>query len=399
MKKDGEPAMERIGCAVIGGGVVGCAVAMALSREHEGVFLFEKNPGITQGENQSSRNSGVIHSGIYYDAETRPLKAALCVEGNSMLYAFCEAHRVPALRTGKLVVATTNHEEEILDLYLARARENGVLGVERISGKRVRDMEPHVKAVAALWVPSAGVVDPASLVYRLHTLAHRQGACFVTGTEVVDLTPRTDGVEMAFRYPDGRVDRVLAHMIVNAGGVEADRLARLLDPASPYELDPVRGESYKFYCHRRPELGVQGRNVYPTPEAVETSHGRHFTVGIHLTPTLEDLSYPPSTGTTVTVGPRLTPAKDRDLWQGTPAPPDLFAQRVRAYFPGLRTEDLIWHQAGIQARLKEFPDFVIHRDPKVPQVVHLLGIDSPGLTACLALAERVRRVIAEIDGS
>jgi len=115
-----------IDIAIIGGGVVGCAVARELSARHKGVFLFEKNPGITKGENQSSRNSGVIHSGIYYDRETRPQKAALCVEGNRLLYEFCGTHRVPALRTGKLIVATTPEEDEILDVYLARAGENGV---------------------------------------------------------------------------------------------------------------------------------------------------------------------------------------------------------------------------------------------------------------------------------
>ena len=391
--------MERIGVAVIGGGVVGCAVALELSRDRGNVFLFEKNPGITQGENQSSRNSGVIHSGLYYDPETRPLKAALCVEGNRLLYDFCEAHRVPALRTGKLVVAAKESEEEVLDLYLARARENGVPGVERIPGGRVREMEPNVRAASALWVPSAGVVDPVSLVYRLHTLAERQGTSFVTGTEVMGLTPRDGGVEIRFRYPDGSEGRALASLVVNAAGVEADRVARLIDPASSFELDPVRGESYAFYSHRRPELGLGGRNVYPTPEAVETPHGRHFTVGVHLTPTFGDLSWPPSLGTTVTVGPRLVPASDRDAWHGTPAPPEQFAERARAYFPGLRTGDLIWHQAGLQARLKGEPDFVIHRDPDLPFAMHLLGIDSPGLTASLALARRVRALAEEVDAA
>jgi len=381
--------METVPFAVIGGGVVGCAVALALSDRGDPVFLFEKNPGITQGENQSTRNSGVVHSGIYYDTTTRPLKAALCVTGNRLLYLFCKDHRVPALKTGKLIVATCAEEEEVLDLYLDRARENGVPGVERIKADRVRDMEPNVKARSALWVPSAGIVDPVSLVYRLHTLAEHKGAHFVTGTEVVGLDVQDQGVVVSFRYPDGQTDRVLAEFVVNAAGVEADRIARMIDPDSPYTLDPVRGESYKFYSHRRPDLRVCGRNVYPTPEAVETPHGRHFTVGVHLTPTFEDLSFPPSLGSTVTVGPRLVPAPDRDAWSGTPFPAESMAERVRSYFPGLRTEDLIWHQAGLQARLTDHPDFVLLRAPSAPNVIHLLGIDSPGLTACLALARRV----------
>lgn len=387
--------MESVSFVVIGGGVVGCAVALELSERYGGVFVFEKNPGITQGENQSTRNSGVIHSGIYYDTATRPLKASLCVEGNRRLYRFCEAHRVPALQTGKLIVATRPEEEAVLDLYLDRARENAVPGVERIPGERVRDMEPNVTARSALWVPSAGIVDPVSLIYRLHTLAEQKGTHFVTGTEVIGLCAQGRGVEVSFRYPDGKTDCVLAECVVNAAGVEADRIARRIDPESPYALDPVRGESYKFYSHRRPDLRVYGRNIYPTPEAVETPHGRHFTVGVHLTPTFEDLSFPPRLGSTVTVGPRLIPAPDRDAWSGTPVPAESMAERVESYFPGLRTEDLIWHQAGLQARLSGHPDFVLLQAPSAPHVIHLLGIDSPGLTACLALARRVADRIRE----
>ncbi len=391
--------MERLPFAVIGGGVVGCAVARALSDRHEGVFLFEKNPGITRGENQSSRNSGVIHSGIYYDAKTRPLKATLCVEGNRLLYRFCEEHAVPALRTGKLMVAVDPAQEEVLERYLARGRANGVPGLERISGAEVRRMEPNVRASSALWIPSAGIVDPGSLVYRLHTLAEHQGTHVLPGTEVIHLRPEDRGVEMTFRYPDGRTDRALAETVVNAAGVDADRVARMIDPDAPYVLDPVRGESYKFYSHRRPELRVLGRNIYPTPEAVKTASGLHFTVGVHLTPTFEDLSSPPSLGTTVTVGPRLVPAPDRDAWSGEPVPAEAMVERVRPFFPGLEAEDLIWHQAGLQARLLHHPDFALVRFPAAPRVIHLLGVDSPGLTAALAVADRVSAMVEARAGA
>ena len=102
---------NKISIAIVGGGVVGCAVAWELSRRFDGIFLFEKNLGITRGENQSSRNSGVIHSGIYYDRETRPLKASLCVMGNRLLYDFCDRYKVPALNTGKLLIANSRDEE------------------------------------------------------------------------------------------------------------------------------------------------------------------------------------------------------------------------------------------------------------------------------------------------
>lgn len=386
-------AGNEIQIAIVGGGVIGCAVARELSERYEGIFLFEKNPGITKGENQSSRNSGVIHSGLYYDRETRPLKAALCVEGNGLLYEFCDRYRVPALKTGKLIVATREREERVLDLYFDRALENGVSGVERISGDAARDMEPNVRARSALWVPSAGIIDPVSLVYRLHTQAREAGVEFMVETEITGIWSTGKAFDLLLRYRDGKQHTVRTRTVINAAGVDADRVARLLNPASPYTLDPIRGDSYKFYGHRRPELKLFGKNLYPTPEMVRTPHGNHFTVGVHLTPVFNDLSSPPTLGSTVTVGPRLVPVRDRDNWMEDPVPATEFAERVSPFFPGIREEDLLWHQAGLQARLKGHPDFLIAADTRHPACIHLLGIDSPGLTASLAIARRVARLV------
>ncbi|MDB4442850.1 FAD-dependent oxidoreductase [bacterium] len=384
---------DTINIAIVGGGVIGCAVALELSGRYEDVFLFEKNSGITQGENQSSRNSGVIHSGIYYDQETRPEKAALCVEGNSLLYEFCEMHRVPALKTGKLIVATNTDEEEVLDLYLERARENGVPEVARIIGAEVFNLEPNVSAKSALIVPTAGIVDPTSLVHRFHTLASQSGVQFMIDTEITGFEDDGEYIHMDIRYRDGRMDHVLARVVINAGGVDADLLAAAFNPDSPYELDPISGESYKFYGHKRPELKVNGMNIYPTPEVVHTPHGKHFTVGVHLTPTFEDISYPPELGSTVTIGPKLISLKDRQDLSGPSFDPKIFADKARSYFPGLREGDLIWHQMGIQARLKNYPDFIISADSERPNFINLLGIDSPGLTSCLAIARRSRKMV------
>ena len=379
--------------AIIGGGVIGCAVAWELSRYADQIFLFEKNPGITQGENQSSRNSGVIHSGVYYDQETRPLKASLCVAGNRLLYDFCENYKVPAVKTGKLIVATDEREEEVLDIYLERAGGNGVPEVEKISGPEAEKREPNVRARAALLVPSAGIVDPASLVYRLHALASQEGVQFMTATQIIELEKDEALTLLSIKYPDGQTDQVRAKVVINAAGIEADRVARLINPDSPYELDPVRGESYKFYGHRRAELKLRGMNVYPTPESVITPHGRHFTVGVHLTPTFEDLSWPSTLGSTITVGPKLVPVENREVWTGNPTPAKVFSEKARSYFPGLRDEDLEWHQAGMQARLKKHPDFVIEADHTHRGFINLLGIDSPGLTACLAIARETGKLV------
>jgi L-2-hydroxyglutarate oxidase LhgO len=137
-------------------------------------------------------------------------------------------------------------------------------------------------------------------------------------------------------------------------------------------------------------------NIYPTPISVTTPSGRHFTVGVHLTPTFEDLSYPPALSTTVTVGPKLVPARDREDWSGPSVDAKAFAGAVVPFFPALRAEDLLWHQSGLQARLKTFPDFIIKAGSRLPNVINLLGIDSPGLTSCLAIADRTVEKVGDI---
>ncbi len=382
--------------AIIGGGVIGCAVAWELSKEHGDVFLFERNPGITTGENQSTRNSGVIHSGIYYDQETRPLKAGLCVEGNRLLYDFCKEHRVPAVKTGKMVAAANQEEDEVLDFYQEQGRKNLVHGLEKISGTKVQKLEPNVRAHSALLVPSAGIVDPPTLVYRLHTLASRNGAQFVTGTEITGLAEDGRFIRLEIRYPDGKRDSIAAEIVINAAGIDADSVARFFNEDSPYELDPIRGETYKFYGHRRPTLRLRRMNIYPTPTVVDTPSGRHFTVGIHLTPTFESFEYPASIGSTVTVGPKLVPAENRQNAAGPTVAAEVFARAVRPFLPDIKKEDLAWHQSGLQARLKKHPDFVFVHEEAAPNLIHLLGIDSPGLTASLAVAKRAKSMVEEV---
>ncbi len=388
---------NKISIAIVGGGVVGCAIARELSKTYRDIFLFEKNPGLTWGENQSTRNSGVIHSGLYYDQESRPRKAGLCVEGNRLLYDFCERHRVPAMKTGKMIVAVRAEEEEVLNFYLERAERNLVPDVKIISRSKIEELEPNVKALSALLVPTGGIVDPVSFLYRIHTLALREGVQFLTNTEVMEIQRDSDDIRMNIKYSDGMIDEIRAGILINAAGTSSDILARMVNPDSPYELDPIKGEAYKFYGHKRPELALRGMNVYPTPVSHITPHGRHFTVGVHLTPTFDDLSYPPSLGSTVTVGPMLVSVDDRSDWAGPSTSAEAFAEKVSPFFPGLKAGDLSWHQEGLQARLKGYPDFIIEADSSQPNMINLLGIDSPGLTSCLAIARKVKDMIGNLQ--
>jgi L-2-hydroxyglutarate oxidase LhgO len=386
-------ASERFDITVVGAGVVGCAIARELSQAGRDVVVLDKNAGVSRGENQSTRNSGVIHAGLYYDQETRPLKAALCAQGNRLLHRFCEKHQVPALKTGKLVVATNGQQQATLKLYLERARQNGV-PVKWLEAGEVNELEPLVKAEAALYLPTSGIVDAAALVHKLYALASNQGAQFVNETTVTALAPHPEGMEVRVRYRDGSEDSILTSHLINSAGLYSDDVARMADPESAFHIDAVRCETMKFYPHKRPELGLGGLNIYPTPRKVTTDYGTYFTVGVHLTPTLEtDIKGSVSLGPVVTVGPLNRPTQHKEDYGGDFVATSEFLSLVSDFFPALTEDDLEPHQVGILARLMNSGDWVIEFNPRQPRCLNLLGIDSPGLTGSLAIAAKVAKML------
>src|SRR5689334_14552308 len=173
--------MERASIVIIGGGVVGCAIARAASARWKDVFLLEQMPKLGMGA--STRNSGVIHSGIYYPPGS--LKARLCVQGNRMLYEFCAAHQVPHRNCGKLVVAHDAKQESELERLAENGRANGVVGLRLVDRAAVRAREPHIEAAAALEVPSTGIISAEDLIKTLARMATAQGANLLTRTRVV----------------------------------------------------------------------------------------------------------------------------------------------------------------------------------------------------------------------
>jgi L-2-hydroxyglutarate oxidase LhgO len=379
---------------VVGAGVIGTAVAHVLARQGREVFVIEKNPGVTQGENQSSRNSGVIHAGLYYDQATRPSKAKLCAAGNKLIYEFCRRFDLPHKACGKLVVATKQEDLPAMERYQARAAENGV-PCEKLSGNEAREREPLVNALAALWLPTSGIIDPTAFLHQLYALASSDGAQFLTHTEVIAARPEPEGIRVTLRYRDGATDEFLTQRLINCAGLYSDEIARLVNPDSPYLIDPMRGEAACFYRNKRPELAMGDLNIYPTPYQVQMPGGTYWTVGVHLTPTLETLpDGMVHTGSTVTVGPLNIAAHDKEHYGGEYRPMAEFHGRVAGFFPGLKVEDLQPYQAGIQARLAGHQDWVMEYDPKHPACLNLLGFDSPGLTGSLAIAEEVKEKLS-----
>jgi glycerol-3-phosphate dehydrogenase len=291
------------------------------------------------------------------------------------------------------MVANNEAESQILEKYLLQAEANGVPGVRKISADEVRKLEPNVCAHSALLIPTSGIVDPTALLRQVYASASNRGAIFMSETEVVDLELSGKDVITHIRYRDGQQDRIRANTVINSAGVHGVDIARMVDPQIPIKPALIRGDSYKFYRNRRPQLFLQEMNVYPTPIVVDMPTGRHLTVGVHLTPTFDMVGGEISIGDTVTVGPKLIPVAHFEDYNSTPVPPpEAFVENM-AFFPDLTAADLEYHQSGIQARLDGYHDFYIQADRNNSRVIHLLGIDSPGLTAAPAIARYVGRLL------
>jgi len=375
--------MDQANILIIGGGVVGCAIARAVSEHWQDVFLVEQFPKL--GMATSTRNSGVNHSGIYYPKNS--LKARHCVEGNRLTYDFCKKHSVPFRHTGKLVVAANAHEEEELVALKKRGEDNGVEGLRIISPIEIRVREPFVKGVAALDVPSTGIVSAEELVHAYARVATNQGANIVTRAQVVSLEPSRDTIRVGLRIgdeEDSQRETIEAKCVINAAGLFADEVAALLGNQS-WRIYPVRGE----YCEIRGPQSLLIKNlVYPLP------HSDGLSLGVHFTKTLWG---------TVLVGPTAMYVEGKDNYEKNRLPISAFAESAKTLVPEIEERDLQLGYSGLRPKLvppggKGIADFVITRDSNVPQAIHLVGIESPGLTAAPAIAEHVSKLAAEILG-
>ena len=370
---------------IIGAGAVGLAVAGELSQRQGGILILDRNPSF--GQETSSRNSEVIHAGIYYARDSR--KAALCVAGRQLLYAHCQAHRIPHRRCGKLIVATEPAEEGVLASIQQRALENGVDDLEMVGAGRIKAMEPNVKASAALFSPSTGIIDSHRLMRSYLARANKQGARFVPHTTVQRIDKQDDGrYRVHVIYPDGATDTFASRRIVNSAGLASDRLAASLGidiDACGYRLHYWKGEYFSLGV----PPGYIQRLVYPVPQA------NHVGLGIHATIDL---------GGRVKLGPNATYLPGREIdYTVEPAARRSFFEAAVRYLPGITEDQLNPEMAGIRPKL-QLPgdparDFVIAEESSkgFPGVVNLIGIESPGLTASLAIARTVAELLAHLD--
>jgi len=376
--------VNEVDCVVIGAGVIGLAVARAVARGGREVIVIEAER--QAGLHASSRNSEVVHAGIHYAPGS--LKARLCVEGRQMLERYCEVHGIGYRRCGKLTVASAAQETELLALK-ANARACGV-ELDLLDGEAARRLEPELTCALALHSPATGIVDSHGLLTCLQGDAASYGANVAFGTRVTALRPAADGFDVHVDFEPRAC--LSARWIVNcAGSCAAEVAASIADfPADAIPRIHYAKGSYFSLPGRAPFSHL----IYPLPAA-----GGHL--GVHLTLDL---------GGAARFGPDMewVNAAGHETLGGACASSDYevdarrvrdFVTAIRAYWPGVPAERLVPAYAGIRPKLsgpgEASRDFLISgpADHGIAGVVNLFGIDSPGLTSCLALGDRVAAII------
>jgi L-2-hydroxyglutarate oxidase LhgO len=365
--------MDQVECVVIGAGVVGLAVARALALAGREVLVLDAASGI--GTGISSRNSEVIHAGLHGSANW--LKVRLCVQGRSLLYNYCQARGVDHRRCGKLLVATSSAELPQLQALAERAAANGVDDLQLLTSAQARAMEPALMCEAALWSPSSGIIDSHGLMLAFQGDLENAGGLVVLNSPVAkaDCTRNHIDLHMA----DGTVLRT--GLLVNSAGLQASALAASFSGLAPIHVPQTRFAKGNYFL-------LQGRApfsrlIYPMPQAGG--------LGVHLTIDL---------GGQARFGPDVQWVDSADDWVVDPARGNGFYAEVRRYWPGLAEGALQPGYAGIRPKLhapnESARDFLIQGPAThgVPGLVNLFGIESPGLTSSLAIAEHVLAMVA-----
>lgn len=365
--------MDRVDCVVVGAGVVGLAVARALALQGREVMVLEAADAI--GTGTSSRNSEVIHAGIYYPEGS--LKARLCVAGNQQLYTYCAERGVGHRRCGKLLVATSDAQLSQLQAIIDKARANGVLDLVLLTREEARALEPQLECVAAVHSPSTGIVDSHGLMLALQGDLENAGGLVVLNSPVVQV----NRVHSATILIAGDGTELQVNTVINAAGLGAQALAARFGGLSPAFVPPS-------YYAKGNYFNLSGRSpfmllIYPLPEAAG--------LGVHLTIDL---------GGQAKFGPDVQWVSSPDDLLVDPARGEAFYAEVRKYWPALRDGALNPGYAGIRPKIQApgeaARDFLIQGPAVhgVPGLVNLFGIESPGLTSSLAIGDYVSRLLA-----
>jgi glycerol-3-phosphate dehydrogenase len=349
--------------AVVGGGVVGCAIARELSRYQLSVVLLEKESDVARGT--SGKNSGVVHTG--FNVPKGSVKARLNVLGASMFEELCTTLNVPFKSVGKLVVALTAAEAPDLEKLKALGDANGVPSLEIIDSKAIKRMEPNISGYAAMHAPTAAITCPFRFTIALAESAVANGCDILLQAGVKGISGKLGGFTLSTTR-----GKVRSKLVVNSAGLYADHVAHLAG-VKRYKIYPCRGE-YVIIDKARSDL--ISRMIYPVPPKGGSG------LGVHLTPTIDG---------NILIGPSAAYVRSKTCDGTTGAMARQLVKEARELLPGLRPSDVITSYAGLRPKTVSsavggFNDFTIEESPELPGMLHLVGIESPGLTAAPAIA-------------
>lgn len=388
-------AAYHVNTVVVGAGVVGLAAARAIAATGRETVILEKENAFGQGT--SSRNSEVIHAGIYYPPQLQPLKARLCVRGKEMLYDYCAEHSVPHKRIGKLIVATDESQLQTnLPSIIARATANGVSDLRLMSKEEVEDVEPEVVCHGAIFSPSTGIVDSHTLMLEFLGDAESNGASLALNSVVQNVLVTNDGINKGSLLVETDDITLSCDNLVNCAGLFAHEISSMVyGPLMSLSTDENEAAAPKQYFAKGNYYKLEGQKgpfshlIYPVPEPGG--------LGVHAT---IDLGGSTRFGPDVEWLEGIVNPDDIDL-SVDPSRADSFYDAIRRYWPNLQDNGLVPDYAGI--RPKSAPkgssqasgDFVITgpKTHKVDGFIDLIGIESPGLTSSMAIGEEIVRII------
>ncbi|MEA2087267.1 MAG: NAD(P)/FAD-dependent oxidoreductase [Candidatus Caldatribacteriota bacterium] len=356
---------------IIGGGVVGCAIARELSKYKVSIALLEKEDDVGWGT--SCRNSGVVHTG--FNNKPGTLMAKFCVEGNRSFAELCRQLDVPYKKIGKLVVAKKKDEIKGLQKLKQQGDKNRVKGLEIINSDEIKRLEPNVSGIAALYSPETAITSPYLLTIALAENALDNGVSFFLNTEVKNITNLSSS---GFRIITNKREFTSSY-VINSAGLYADKIARMAG-TKKYHLHPCRGE---YHILDKNVSRLINHLIYPVPQAEAGG------LGIHLTPTIDG---------NILIGPSNEYVKSKDNFSTTSQIMKMLSAEAREFLPLISSGDIIRSYSGLRAKQAPsseggFWDFVIEESKTVNNFINLIGIESPGLTAAQSIAKMVVEII------
>lgn len=368
--------MEDTNIIIIGAGVIGLAIAAELSKKHKNIILLEKLDSF--GRETSSRNSEVIHGGMYYPTGT--LKAKMCVEGRPLLYELCKKAKIPYRKTGKLIVATENEEILELDKLFMQGKSNGVSGLRIVEQPELKVMEPNIAGILALYSEETGIIDSHRLMQYFLDSAKDNGATIAFNSEVIAIDKAKDGYRIQVNNNNENIE-LQANFVINCAGLDSDSIAQIagLDiKRNNYELHYCKGQYFRVSGNKS---GLIKRLVYPVPKPKSGGLGIHATLdlaqGLRLGPDDQYLDN-----------------RIKDYLVDESKKADFYAS-AKKFMPFLNQDSLSPDTSGIRPKLmdanKGFRDFIIKEESEngLERFVNLIGIESPGLTSCAAIGKYV----------